>query len=86
MIQLINILGKCKGGRGASLSQETLRNEGEENLVSFANLYVQMARVITTSAKLTTIPKGFLALGEANKPANFEFQFILHQLPTSSHL
>lgn len=31
MIQLINILGKCKGGGGASLSQETLRTKGGES-------------------------------------------------------
>lgn len=49
MIQLINILGKCEGGGGASLSQERLLNKGEENLVSLANLCVQMALVIRTS-------------------------------------
>lgn len=77
MIQLINILGECKGGGGASLSQKTRLNKGEKNLVFLANLYVKMPLVIITSAKLVT-RKGFLVPGEANKRASFEFQFLLH--------
>lgn len=36
-----------------------------------------MALVITTSAKLTTIPKEVSYAQEADKRINFEFQFIL---------
>lgn len=85
MIQLINILGKCKGG-GEHRSAKKHCALKEENLASFANLYVQMAPVITTSAKLITTPKGFLVLGEASKPVNVEFQFLLYQLSRNSHL
>lgn len=45
-----------------------------------------MAPVITTSAKLITTPKGFLVLGEATKPVNAEFQFLLYQLSRNPHL
>lgn len=85
MIQLINIPDKCKRG-GERLSAKKHRKLKEENLASFANLCVQMAPVITTSAKPITTPKGFLVVGEASKPANAEFRFLLYQLSRISHL
>ena len=74
MIPLINILGKCKGGGEASLSQETLLNKGEENLVALANLCVQMALVFITSAKLAT-HKGFLYQGKPTEESILNFSF-----------
>lgn len=85
MIQLINIPDKCKGG-GERLSAKKHRELKEENLASFANLYVQMVPVITTSAKPIITPKGFLVLGEASKPVNAEFWFLLYQLSRNFHL
>lgn len=87
MIQLINIPDKCKGGGGGErLSAKKHRELKEENLASFANLCVQMAPVIMTSAKPITTPKGCPVLGEASKPANAEFWFLLYQLSRNFHL
>lgn len=52
--------------------------------MSSANLSVQMALVITASAK-PTAHRGFLVPGDANKRVNVEFQFILQQISVNSH-